>query len=287
MSRLDKADAKAILATNLKDIIMRIIPICLALLATPVAAHEFWLEPLAYQAPADAILAARIVNGQNFGGMEISYFPQRFTRFDLILGDVVVPVEARLGASPALLVPPVGEGLTIVVYQSTDATVTYESLEKFATFTGHKGYPTAAEAHQTRGLPDANFNEVYSRSVKSLIGVGDSAGADARAGLETEFVALDNPYTDDVSQGMRVQLFYGDAVRANTQIEVFEKPLEAAETPTLYTTDAEGIATITVLPGHSYLVNSVVLREPDAAKAAEFDAVWETLWASLTFAVPD
>ena len=266
---------------------MRFVPFCLALLASPVAAHEFWLEPLVYQAPADAILAARIVNGQNFGGIEISYFPQRFTRFDVILGDQVAPVEARLGASPALMTPPLGDGLNVVVYQSTDAVVNYDAFHRFVRFAWHKGFDHTAEAHIARGLPLANFNEVYSRYVKTLIGVGSSAGADARAGLETEFVALDNPYTADLSGGMRVQLFYGDAVRANTQIEVFEKPLETAVTPVLYQTDADGIATIEVLPGHSYLVNAVVLREPDAAKAAANDAVWETLWASLTFGVPD
>ncbi len=256
-------------------------------MASPALGHEFWLDPLAYQGPADSILAASIVNGQNFEGAQISYFPQRFTRFDVILGASIVPVEGRIGSSPALLAPPLGEGLHVVVYQSTDAAVNYEAFENFARFAGHKGFVGYEQAHTDRGLPMTNFNEVYSRYVKTLIGVGTSAGADARVGLETELVALDNPYTDNVSAGMRIQLFYGDAVRANTQIEVFEKPLETAETPVLYTTNADGVATIQVRPGHEYLVNAVVLREPDAAKAAAFDAVWETLWASMTFAIPD
>lgn len=257
------------------------------LLAAPVSAHEFWLEPTTYQVAADGSLEATIVNGQNFGGVVISYFPQRFVRFDVTLGALTAPVEARVGNNPALQAPSLGEGLNIVAYQSTNATVNYDAFHRFVRFAWHKGFAGTAEAHIARGLPLANFNEVYSRYVKTLIGVGSSAGADARVGLETEFVALDNPYTDDLSNGMHLQLFYGDAVRANTQIEVFEKPLETAETPVLYQTDADGVATIAVLPGHSYLVNAVVLREPSAALATEFDAVWETLWASMTFAIPD
>ena len=257
------------------------------LLAAPVSAHEFWLEPTAYQVGADGSLEATIVNGQNFAGIVISYFPQRFVRFDVTLGDAVAPVEGRMGNNPALQAPALGEGLNIVTYQSTDATVTYEDWEKFARFAGHKGFQDYAAAHTARNLPLVDFKEVYSRFVKTLIGVGNSAGADQRVGLETEFVALDNPYTADLSAGMRLQLFYGYAVRANTQIEVFEKPLETAETPVLYQTDADGIATIAVLPGHSYLVNAVVLREPSAELATEFDAVWETLWASMTFGIPD
>jgi uncharacterized GH25 family protein len=266
---------------------MRMILFCLGLLASPALGHEFWLEPSEYQPATDAMLDARIVNGQNFGGIEIAYFPQRFTRFEVIHGETVAPVEQRMGNSPALQVPTLGEGLTVVVYQSTNASVTYESFYKFARFAWHKDFEGAITAHVTDGLPLAGFNEVYSRYVKTLFGVGTGAGADARAGLETEFVALDNPYTDDVSAGMRVQLFYGDQVRANAQVEVFEKPLETDVTPVLYQTDAQGIAVISVLPGHDYLVNAVVLRRPDAGLAAEFDAVWETLWASLTFAIPE
>lgn len=257
------------------------------LFAAPVTAHEFWLEPTAYQVAADGNLEATIVNGQNFEGVVISYFPQRFARFDVNLGGVTAPVAGRVGNNPALQAPSLGEGLNIVAYQSTNATVTYEDWEKFARFAGHKGFLGYQEAHTSRGLPLVDFKEVYSRFVKTLIGVGSSAGADQRVGLETEFVALDNPYTDDLTAGMRLQLFYGNDVRANTQIEVFEKPLETAETPVLYQTDADGVATIQVLPGHSYLVNAVVLREPSAALASEFDAVWETLWASMTFAIPD
>ncbi len=65
--------------------------------------------------------------------------------------------------------------------------------------------------------------EAYSRYSKTLIGVGKSAGADRRTGLETEIVALTNPYTDDLSRGMRVQLFYRSEVRPNAQIAVFFK----------------------------------------------------------------
>jgi hypothetical protein len=34
------------------------------------------------------------------------------------------------------------------------------------------------------------------------------------------------------------------------------------------------------------MLDSVVLREPDPAKAAAQKVLWESLWANLTFAVP-
>jgi hypothetical protein len=55
---------------------------------------------------------------------------------------------------------------------------------------------------------------------------------------------------------------------------------------TLHRTDADGIASLPV-KGFSYLVDAVVLREPTAELAAEAEIAWETLWAALTFGVPE
>ena len=53
-------------------------------------------------------------------------------------------------------------------------------------------------------------------------------------------------------------------------------------TVTTTRTDTAGKARIAVAAGHEYLLDAVVLRPaPEGAKA-----VWETLWAALTFAVP-
>jgi len=179
------------------------------------------------------------------------------------------------------------EGLHIVAYQSTVATITYNTWEKFQKFVDHKDFGDVRTTHDARGLPEEGFKEAYTRYSKSLIGVGPAAGADTRMGLETEIVALSNPYVDDLSDGMRVQVFYGQEPRANVQVEVFEKPAEdtAVNVFTLMT-DANGVATIPVKPSMTYQLDAVVLREPSAALAAERSVAWETLWANLTFRTP-
>ena len=50
-------------------------------------------------------------------------------------------------------------------------------------------------------------------------------------------------------------------------------------------TNAEGIAIVPVKAGYAYLLDNVLLREPSEALAQETGAVWETLWAALTFEV--
>lgn len=265
---------------------MRILSFVLALFATPVSAHEFWLEPLAYQVAADGRLEANIVNGQEFSGTQLPYLPQRFRHFIAFNDGQSQVVPGRAGDTPGLNMDVVGEGLNIVVYQALPAIVDYENWEKFENFLTHKDLGDRLARHTERGLPLEGFKEVYSRYSKTLIGVGDAAGNDLRTGLETEIVALTNPYTDDVSGGMRVQLFYGQDVRANEQIELFEKAPDYSVSITLHRTDADGIATLPVKPGYSYMADAVVIREPQGQIAADTNAAWETLWANLTFAVP-
>ncbi|WP_439154691.1 DUF4198 domain-containing protein, partial [Yoonia sp.] len=253
----------------------------------PAAAHELWLEPEAYQVPAEGSLRADIVNGQNFEGVVLPFLPQRIVNFVVFAGDQAARVKGRPGDRPALNQPPLSQGLNIAAYQAQNATVGYETLEKFESFVHHKDLGDAIALHRERGLPEENFEEVYSRYSKTLFLVGEGAGADRRVGLETELVALTNPYADDVSQGVQVQLYYRENLRTDEQVEVFEKAPDGTVAITLYRTNDQGIATIPVKPGHEYMVDAVVLRIPNDELAETTGAVWETLWANLTFAVPE
>ena len=256
-------------------------------LATASAAHELWIEPTDYTIDRGASIEANLFNGEEFAGSRLAYFPQRFAAFRYFLGTSSAPVTGRIGDAPAVNVAPLADGLHVIAYLSTPAVLDYQEWEKFQRFVDHKDLGEDVRAqHDARGLPETGFNEVYIRCSKSLIGVGSAAGADLRTGMETELVALANPYVDDVSGGFPVQLFYQNGVRANEQVELFEKAPDGTVRITLHRTDDQGIATLPVRAGYSYMVDAVVLREPSPERAEQFDAVWETLWANLTFEIP-
>ena len=265
---------------------MRSLVIVLILIAFPVSAHELWIEPKDYQPQADGKLEADIVNGQYFEGFRLSYLPRKFKTFIIANRTGAAPVKGRTGDRPALQLDGLTDGLHIIVYQSTPDTLSYSEFEKFQKFADHKGFADVRARHLARELPEKDFREVYSRYSKSLVGVGSGAGEDARMGLETEFVAIDNPYADDLSDGLRVQLFYGGAVRVNALVELFEKKPGSEASVTTHRTDVHGIVTLPVRPGYETMIDAVVLREPNAQTAKDTGAVWETLWANMTFMVP-
>ena len=259
---------------------------CLFVVATPAFAHELWLEPTDFQISTEAKLEARIVNGQEFKGSELSYIPQRVALYMIFSGERALPVQMRAGDRPGLLADSLGDGLHIVAYQTTISTITYDDWEDFSGFVAHKDLAIDQDAHVARLGSDTGFTEAYYRFSKTLIGVGSAQGEDRRTGLETEIVALENPYTDDMTDGFTVQLFYRNEMRGNEQIEVFDRAPDGTVSVSTVRTDPEGIADIVVLPGHDYMLDAVVLRQPSERVAASTGAFWETLWANLTFSIP-
>lgn len=255
--------------------------------AAPALAHESWLEAEKFQVQTGQSLKVSIRNGENFEGGMLGYFENRAVLFDWLQNAQRQPVTARSGDFPALGMVPADQGLMVLIYQAAPSVLQYKTWEKFAKFARHKGFENVKTRHLDRGLPDKMFGEVYSRFCKSLIGAGHAKGHDIDTGMETEFIAITNPYTDNLNNGFTVKLLFQGKPRMDAQIEVFERGADKTVAISTLRTDNQGRASIPVKAGHTYLLDAVVLREPSADLAAKHNVVWETLWASLTFKVPD
>ncbi|SFG50601.1 protein of unknown function [Palleronia marisminoris] len=250
-------------------------------------AHEFWLEVQDYTIVPEGQLSAALMVGEDFGGSSYAYIPANFRRFDLAIGDEEPrPAAGRIGDRPALQTEIDTTGLLKIIHVTRDYQLTWDSWGEFAGFVAHKAGEGVLETHSEQGYPQEDVREVYSRYGKSLVAVGEGRGEDRAFGLPTEIVARENPYTGDLSDGLDVQLYYGAAPRADAQVEVFSKTGPDDVRIETVRTDADGRATVPVEAGRTYLLNAVVFRQPADTLDPEFDPMWETLWASLTFAVP-
>ncbi len=247
-----------------------------------LSAHEFWIEPLEFQVESGAPMVANLKNGQEFQGNDLAYFSTSSTRFDVIHGDKVKPLEGRMGDRPAVNLTAGDDGLVVIVHETTPSRLKYATWEKFAKFVAHKDFKDMEARHTAAGFPREGFRESYTRHVKTLIAVGHGNGADTETGMATEIVAISNPYDPAFTGDMQIKLLLEGAPRPDAQIEVFARDTDGVVTITLHKTDAKGLATIPVLKGHDYLFDAVHIRPYTGDK----DAAWETLWAALTFGVP-
>ena len=260
--------------------------VTLACLALPAQSHEFWIEPQDYTVAVGGTVKGHLRTGEAFDGAGMSYLPPKFRRYDFSINGKTGEVPGRIGDRPALRLSAPEAGLLVVAHETTDTKIVWDEWERFVSFVEHKDATWVLEAHAARGLDQIAASEAYSRYAKTLIAIGFPEGNDREMGLETEIVALENPYIGNTEDGVDVRLLYQGAPRGNEQSEVFEKATGNPVRIFTVRTNADGVATIPVKPAHRYMLDAVVLREPSAELAKRLNVEWESLWATLTFAVP-
>ncbi|NIZ12219.1 DUF4198 domain-containing protein [Phaeobacter sp. HF9A] len=251
--------------------------------ASSALAHEFWLDAAPYSFAADSYVAADLRNGQQFSGITLPYLPKTTARFDYSLNGDVSSYEGRIGDFPAFHSEGFSPGLLVIVHETTPSTITYTDWEKFRHFAEDKGSPEVLDTHQGNSWPEQDFTESYSRHVKSLIAIGDGSGADHAFGLKTEFIAVTNPYAPEFTHDMQVELRLDNQPLPRATVTLFEKDAEAVVTTEKMQTDDLGQLTFQVHPGHSYLLDAVSFAPAPTGS----DALWQTYWAALTFAVSE
>lgn len=247
-------------------------------------AHEFWIDPMEHQVAAGAPVVAHLRVGTNYEGSAYNYIPRNFRRFDFAMDGTVQPVDGTVGDRPAMTLTPPGEGLLVAIHVTTDNHLTWTTWDKFVGFLEHKDLTWGLAEHDARGLSREKVRERYSRYAKSLIAVGHGKGNDIEAGLLTEIIALENPYTDDMTDGLDMRATYEGEPLGDTQIEVYEKSADGTVNVFTLRTDDAGAATVPVKPGHRYMLDAVTLRALEVKE--DRDPSWESLWANLTFEVP-
>lgn len=256
-------------------------------LTTLTQAHEMWIQPVNYSVEVgDNILADEIV-GQGFKGNKYAYIDRSFEKLNITVGDKIQAVKSRLGDLPAIQELTMDEGLHIITAETPYSLLNYETFDKFANFLNEDGLQWVFEEHKKRGLPDKGFKEVYRRNPKTLVKVGRGKGQDRALGMPLEWVVETNPYTS--SGIIKAQLLWQGNAAANMHVNIFNKPkfdsLDSALIKTSLITDEQGRIEIPRADGGLFLINSVKMIKPDVKIVQSTGAVWESIWASLTYEI--
>ena len=256
------------------------------LVSLPSSAHEFWLEPSDFQPQVGDVVTVDLVIGTHFNGFSSPYTPDEIAAFGMIDAAGTKPIIGRFGDMPAGKFIAAEAGLLLLYHQTTPSYETYTKPEKFTSFAAEKGFADVAARYQKQAAENFRLVEKYRRFAKSLIMVGPASGQDQLLGLELELVALTNPYQQPASKEFTLAVYESGVPRPGAQVTVFIRHTPRDVEKKIIIADERGQVHLSLLPGRQYLFDSVKLqpiKHADPVKNAE----WESLWAALTFAVPD
>ena len=247
-------------------------------------AHEFWLEPLAFQVEKGANIQAHIKVGEGLDGDTYGFFAAKFDRFDLTVDGNTKPLKDRFAQKPAVEQPTDSEGLHILTHQSKFSRLNYKKREIFEKFVRAEGIDWVLDAHEERGLHPLDFLELYQRFAKSLVKVGEGSGQDQLMGMPFEWVVLTNPYGQPKLKTVTAQLFFQKKPFADSVVNLFIKHDDKIKKMQLKT-NGGGKIDVPVGDGGVFLINAVHMVEPSKALAESTGAAWLSLWASTTFLI--
>ena len=246
----------------------------LLLFAPAASAHDMWIVPPESPA-AGEVVEVRLHVGHAGSATPVRRDSRRIVRFTASGPEGETPVPGLEGARVAGVFRPQVPGLWAVAYEST---ASYSELPgpRFTAYLEEEGLDQALALRRRRGEEDRPGRELYSRSLKSLVAVGEAGDGDDRVGLPLELVAETLPAA---GAPLRLRLYLHGEPVSGARVDVRRLDREAPAVGGR--TDADGRVGFTLGQG-SWLAATVHI-EPAASEQAD----WRSIFSSLTFVVAD
>lgn len=252
--------------------------------APSASAHDFWIEPSAFQLQTGERISVGLCLGDHFEGWSVARNVTRIETFVAIGPAGQQPIVGRDGSDPAGIARLTAPGVYVLGYRSNHA-FTEMQAPRFEEYLKEKGLEKIVALRKERGASHRKAREAYSRYAKSLIRVGDATGGagDRPVGFRLELVAESNSYDSYEKRSGNEHSFHllfdgmpleGALVTATRR--------NAADSKVRARTDADGRARLLLREAGVWLITSVHMVEAPQSIAAE----WESLWASLTYELP-
>lgn len=266
------------------------------LLSATAAAHDFWLEPQSFHPALHETVPLQLRVGHAGDIKNLPRNPARIVKFIASGPDgVTTDVPGVDGREPAGLLRLDQPGLYVVAYESNHSRSELEPA-KFESYLREVGLERIIEQRSRQNTSDIMQPELYMRCAKSLIHAGvigsnDSkpghaasaalnAGTDRALGLRLELIAGKNP--NDLKPGDALPLTLLYEGRPVDGVLVVAKNPNQDETVASARSDAAGKLALTLPRSGMWLLSAVhmVPAKPEA------NAVWESIWGSLTLEIP-
>ena len=254
----------------------------LGLLAGVALAHDFWIRPSAFHAEKDARLKIDLQVGERFVGDSVARNPDKLARFVAVHAsgreEALIGID---GQAPAGYVRASEPGLLWIGYESRTTPIEL-AAEKFEAYLASEGLETISKLRKERGESDKPGKEIYSRTVKSLITIGEAAHKDfeRKLGLPLELVPQSDPTMVEPGKELALVLTFQDKPLEGALVGCMREGAAADEQR--LRTDAKGRVAFKLEQRGVHLVRVVHM----IAAPADSGAQWQSFWSSLTFELP-
>jgi uncharacterized GH25 family protein len=251
----------------------------LALIASDLQAHDFWIEPSTFHPAAGATVAVGLRVGQNFVGDPVPRFSQSIEQFFVRQNGSDQPIGGTENTDPAGFLRADAQSTAVIAYRSTGAFVELPA-DKFEDYLRQYGLERIIELRAERRERAKPGRERFFRYAKALLtGKQPSTAVARQLGFAYEIVPDDDPATRPASFRGRI-LYDGKPLAGALVVAMLRSDLSMALTAR---SDAQGAFSFILPRAGVWLIKSVHM-----VRAGFFsDADWESLWASLAFEAPE
>ncbi len=252
--------------------------------ASPVSAHDYWLEPEMFfiEKPSSNLIALRLHLGDHFTSeVERPMQRQRAVSFDLFSRHKQSSLLSNVpdGTMPVANLKFERTGTYLVTLERTPARNALDG-EKFTSYLREEGLNDIIALRQKAGETAQEGREEYRRYLKTLIQVGTRVDDfhDKPIGFKLEVTLKRNPYRMRAGDKLPVRVTFDGVPLAGVQISAYNRRLK----PLTAKTNMRGEAVFALTKGGAWLVRLVYMRRcVDCDDGFE----WESFWGSYSFAV--
>jgi len=246
-----------------------------------LSSHEFWLCPDKFKYKQGEQINIRFFIGENFEGINWKGNKEKIKSLRLYYGgvrdDLSTNISNEEGDSLQLIM--LDEGTNMISFNSTNTYIEIEA-PKFNEYLHDDGLVNAIEYRKQFNETDSMGHELYQRSVKTLIQVGNKRDNtySIPTDLPVDIIPLSNPYNLKTGDSLHAKILFQQQPLSNYLINLWwrvnDKTIKKS-----FMSDENGEVFFPVTSSGKWMLSVVKMMRLENDQKAQ----WQSYWGSLTW----
>ncbi len=251
------------------------------LFVVPLLAHEFWLQPKQYLFSAGDEINIRFYVGENFTGNNWKGSRQKVNELKLYYADVTDDLSDALtdDEGDSLQFSMFEEGTAMITFNSTNSSIQLNAKD-FNAYLEEDDLTDALEYRKQHNETDSSAKELYQRSVKTIVQVGNTKTdvCKKQTNLPLDIIPLSNPYSIANNQTMNVRVLFMGKPLPNTKMKTWQR-IGSKVSDSSFITNEKGEFSFTLNTSGEWMVSCVHMMRLDENANAQ----WQSYWGTVTW----